>query len=394
METERLVIIDEFLSSKTGHYYEYDKSVKEIYESKSNDVTVYGPKNIDSDIQHELSVKNIFNINYTPKYRNIKILGPILFRLSYWWQLKKSLTFICDQERKDNVNFFVPNVYWYNILPYAYVFSKIDCKASLLYRVSLIETIGVPNSFKASMPWIYRTAYKWLNKNPKVKFVTDSDVIAAEFSSLYQDKMFVLPIPHLFEIHSIASPQNNHIRNLYLPGGARIEKGLEVITNALIYLDEHDHEFLSTIQLTLQVFGDKERNEIDQCLNRLKKTSLSLRVLGSLSSNDYKKELIESDIILIPYLNSHGYRARTSGILSEAIACEKPFITTKDSWMAVQAEKYETGLTIEENNAQELALAIKALVSNYQDFKEKSINAKEKWLAFHSKDNFYKILSQ
>lgn len=391
MKIEKLIIINEFLENKVGHYYEYDKSVREAFTDHNIPIELYARSSVIEDIQREIAAIPYFHYDSLPWYRGLKIIGPILYRFKQWRILEKQISQIIDRYQHENVTYFVPNIFWYNILPYARAFSKSKLPVILLYRISVLEAIDLPRFVKPLIIRLFNKAFVLLSKNDKVRFASDSDVIAQQFEEKYKRKMVVLPVPHLFEIHTPANYKDSAFQ-FYLPGNARVEKGIENITKALEILQENHLQEIKKIVVVLQFFGDKEKDILNNCRERILKLSCKLIALGKLSSEEYQNYFTTSHVILIPYLNDHGYRARTSGILSEAIGACKPFITTKDSWMDVQAKRYKTGIAVSDYDPNELASAMITLIQNFSYYNQLALKAKEEWLVFHSKVNFYKIV--
>ncbi len=317
-----------------------------------------------------------------------------LYRFKNWRIVSKQIQEIISKEYEEGkgIVFFAPNIFWYNVIPYAMAFGKFNCPVSVLYRTSVLETIEISEKFK---PLIFRLndwAVKSFLKNKQIRFVTDSEVIAQQFTEKYHQPMSVLPIPHVFEMEDKASVADSKIR-LYLPGGARIEKGMDAITGALELLQKNHPEMMKKIIIVIQFFGEKEKDELDALKDRISQLVCEKVFLGKLSSEEYKEQVGLADIILIPYLNSRGYKARTSGVLAEAIAACKPFITSKESWMDCQVKNYHTGYAVTDTSAEELAAGIVDIAENYQRYKHEALAAKDQWLAFHSKENFVRIFN-
>ncbi|MEZ5045614.1 MAG: glycosyltransferase [Chitinophagaceae bacterium] len=391
-KVNKIIILDEFLETKVGHYYEYDKSVIQSFQEQGIKYALYTKNSIANEIKEELNAIPFFEYNANAFVRKIIILGAFLYRFTTWWSISKQLIKIINKEFKpqNGIEFFVPNIFWYNVLPYALAFSKAKAPVSLLYRTSVLEAIDISPSFKLFIFKLYNWSFTLFSRNQYIRFVTDSDVIANQFTEKYKKPMTVLPIPHVFEMEDLnySNIEKNKFK-LYLPGAARIEKGIECITEAIEYIKRHNPIFFDKLVIVLQFFGEKEKQELEALKTRIINTKCETLFLEKLSSEEYKFHFGSADIILIPYLNSRGYRARTSGVLAEAIAACKPFITSKDSWMDWQKNKYQTGLAVVDTNAEDLAHAIIEIMSNYNTYKSKALAAKDTWLEFHSKENFY-----
>lgn len=393
---EKVIIIDEFIENKVGHYYEYDKTVIESLQLKNIECKLYVKDTISDDIKEELKAIPFFTYNPNSWLRNIKVIGAFLYRFKTWNSISKQIQAIILKEFEvgKDISFFIPNIFWYNVLPYALAFSKQKVPVSLLYRTSVLEAIDISQTFKPLIIKLYNYSFKLFSKNSQLRFVTDSEVIATQFTEKYKSPMTVLPIPHVFEMDDLYVEKTNLDKfKLYLPGGARIEKGVECITEAIEKIKIIHPEILDKIVVVMQFFGDKEKVELDILKERIINTGCETLFLGKLSSEEYKMHYGLAEIILIPYLNSRGYKARTSGVLAEAIAACKPFITSKDSWMDCQVKNYQTGVSVTDTNSNELAEGIIEIISNYSLYKSNAINAKNAWLKFHSKENFYKIYS-
>lgn len=388
----RLVIVDEQFEKIEGHYYEYDKSVVGIFKQHGFVTVIYGHRNMLDAFKQELNAKPWFDTNAGSKVRKIPVLGAILYRRSFWKKYEQQLKELIAQEKKNGNNLFLffPNVYWYNILPIATVLKSMDSAAGLLYRVSIYDTIRLPKFILPVTLGIIRRAVNMLRNNKKVNYFTDSEVIAAEWLSEFKTPMSVLPIPHL-EVNkkNIAHVDSNLVR-MYLPGGMRVEKGAQMLTEAFEILAAKHPEILGKIVLVTQFLGGDP--VLDGYKDRLAALPVKNDFLKHLSTEAYNEQLSLADVILIPYQVSEGYRARTSGILAESIASSKPFITTEGTWMSVQAKKYNTGLIVNDKQPGELAEAITVMVNSYPEFENKAIQACDKWMESQSKDVFYQQL--
>ncbi len=391
---EKLVIIDEYFVNKSGHYYEYNKSVKEIFEAHHVPAVIYANKKLDAAIQTELNAVACLEGLQRNALNKIPVLGPLVNRLRFWKAQYAKLKQLYRSEDADGTVFFFSSVFWLNVLPIALTASKAKQKSALLFRQSISDHGNIPSAHRRLADKLYHYAFRKLLQNGNILFFTDSDVIADECNAKYNCNMKVLPIPHIK-----ADPFAGTVRHttgklrVYAPGAIREEKGIEFITRSFEYLNQQTHPFLDKIILVTQYneSGDVQLN--GQIRQRLEKLAVENEFLGTLSSEEYNRQLHEADIILIPYSIDHGYKARTSGIMSETIAACKPFITTKDSWMSIQSDKYKTGLSVAYNSVTAFADALEMLVNNYTPYQEQAEKAKDAWLDFHSPANFYRIFT-
>lgn len=390
-QIDTLVIVDDMLETFEGHPYEYDKSVAAIFAAKGIKVAIYGNQKMLPEIKEELSAKPWFHFNSTSFIRKIPILGAIIYRYTFNKAYQQQMAaLIADADRlHGRYALFISNAYWYTILPIAGSLSKTARPSSFLYRCSIYDTSRVPGVMKPLILPLIRYAVKAMNKRAHISYLSDSDVIAGEWESAFNRPMSVLPIPHLNIPELPATGHTNSKLRLYLPGGMRLEKGAKLLSETMALLCAQFGNIADKIVLVTQFVGNDE--ELLQYKSVLNGLPLENIFLGRLSTEEYYAEIAAADIILIPYQASEGYRARTSGILAEAIAAEKPVITTTGTWMSDQVKRYNAGLVSNETPA-DFAHQVTAMVSDYPTFKKNTQQAAKEWADFHSKDNFYKIL--
>jgi hypothetical protein len=85
---------------------------------------------------------------------------------------------------------------------------------------------------------------------------------------------------------------------------------------------------------------------------------------GFLDPSEYYAVLSNSDIVLCPYL-AGVYRARSSGILAEAIVAGKPTVVQSGSWLAGQQES-GAGETFTDQAS--LARAVRSICERYHEY--------------------------
>ncbi len=395
-KTNTLVILDELLEKIDGHNFEYSKSVKEVFEKNGYKVIVYGNRNVIDTIRNAIGAIPWFHFNPKPFYRKIPILGAVLYRLYFWTLFRQQLKDCIAMQTTEaaETEIFIPNVYWYTLLPVSLAIRHIPFRTTILLRTSMTELLDVPPLFKPLVHQFCKMAQRISDHNKNIKLATDSEVIAEDWATHYGGRMKVLPIPHLEEaIHSNIVSAGQKIR-LYAPGVMRMEKGIKLLTEGFEILDEKYPELASRLILITQFFGEKEKEELLIYKSRLEKlVHCTNEFGGSLSSEEYNHTIQQADIILLPYCVNRGYRARTSGVMCEAMNACKPFITTKNTWMEYQSTKYKTGLGVEDNHPEALADAVVEMVARLDEYKKAAEQAAPEFAKFHSKDNFVRIFN-
>jgi len=396
MNTKKMIILDEQLKTIDGHNFEYIKSVKEIMESHGYAIEVYGNASVIDKIKTAIAAKPTFLFNPTPWYRKITILGAVLYRINFWKALENQYkTIINSISYSDGeVHFFVPNIYWYNLLPIINSFKKSTTKVSILFRNSVVELTDAPKIFHPIIRYILKKAASIAKHNASIYFTTDSKVIADEWIANYGTNMDVLPIPHITESSTQEIPTNKTNKTkFYAPGIMRLEKGMEMIFTALEKIEKKHALLAEKIQFTIQIFGERDKEIFDSYRTKLSSfKNIEIIILGSLSSAEYNFQIQNTNVILIPYQVNAGYRARTSGILCESIGANKPFITTNNTWMSQQANQFGTGILVDDGDIDQLVSAMNEALNNLSKYQVMATESKAKFMKFHSKENFYRIL--
>jgi glycosyltransferase involved in cell wall biosynthesis len=392
---KQLVMIDELLEKIDGHNFEYIKSVKEIYEQKGYAIKVYANANVIEKIQTEIGAIPYFKFDPKVWYRKIFLIGSILYRIIFWIKLHKQYAAIVKENENNDEAFFVPNIYWYHISSIFKAFKNIKVKSYFLLRLSCTDSIGVPSSLKSIAISFFNKGSKIAKQNNNIILTTDSAVIANEWHKIYNQKLRVLPIPHIKEPETIASvaKTENKIR-LYSPGVMRMEKGMKLIFDSLQIIENTKQDLANKLEFVVQIFGEREKEQFEFYKTALAQfKNIKITILGSLSSVEYNAQVYAADIILIPYIAAQGYQARTSGVLCEAIGAQKIFITSKNTWMENVAQQYNTGVSIMEM-PQDFIQALELILNNKDAFQTMANNAKKDFLAFHSGEKFFEVMEE
>lgn len=103
---------------------------------------------------------------------------------------------------------------------------------------------------------------------------------------------------------------------------------------------------------------------------------------------EYIKNLVDSDIVMIPYPRSAFY-ARTSGILLDSILCKTPVITMADTWLANQAMHHKCGIYITTLTTESIVSAVSKISSNATLFDKTCKAAADKIIHTNSFDNLH-----
>lgn len=383
-----IIIVDNFLQGFSGHFFEYDNSIAK--ELKKRNINTF----IFCNEKANFNNKEAFEFSPYFKKKSIKFGKNDGRLISLINKFIDSFFFFRDLlELKGHINsqksstIFVPNVILSNLFPiilFVFIGKFTDKRVILFFRHSLLNAIN--------SPIVYKSACRLLKNRKNVVVVSDSEIIVNECKKYLSISAHLLPIPHTVENkQNVGISFQNKLRVVF-PGEARLEKGADIVIGAIDILVKggkgNDFEFFiqynSSSNTAFDVGFRKRLNNLkDKC---------SLRINTVLSSEEYQKQLIESDVILTPYYPDYGYNARTSGIFTEAAAMGKVIITTPRTWMAYQIENLKAeGLIIEKITAEDLAEAIASTKEKFSELNETALLKKLKWCDFHNSENFCNI---
>jgi hypothetical protein len=178
------------------------------------------------------------------------------------------------------------------------------------------------------------------------------------------------------------------IKLVYL-GGARTEKGFHLIPGAAALLQTKiPGKLLWRLQAPVSgALEDSQVIEARRALTLIPAASLEL-VERNLTSAEFKSLLLSADIVLLPYLPEF-YRARSSGILVQALAAGKPVVVPSHTWLSSQVD----GLGATEfAQTGELSNAILQAVQQLPKLRQEALKRAAVYAAFHNADALLQTL--
>ena len=255
----------------------------------------------------------------------------------------------------------------------AIFFTRPKCSFWLLYRTDLDQII-----FKGKIHKILHKLLIRIVGEKNLIFFTDSESLASQFENFFKTKFFVLPIPHAKAYFSKNLEKPKEKIFCWWPGGSiREEKGLKSIIDISKQISSKDNIFLIVAKAAKSFLFQSSNIEY---------------VKTYLNTKEYNNLFSKSDIILLPYL-SELYRHRTSGIFVEAIVAEKIVLTTSNTWMAQELEKFDLEeLIIDWNDLTLLDMFIEIYKS--ESIKNKLHKMTKYYRSYHSVENYARVLKE
>lgn len=171
------------------------------------------------------------------------------------------------------------------------------------------------------------------------------------------------------------------------PGNLRPEKGLRLTVDALGSISRD--EFFNGCRIAARWVG---KDALHDVFSRVK-AECGERVLwieGQLSDSEFKRMLVDADIIVIPYL-AKAFRVRPSGIFSDAVLLEKPVLVGVGTSMAGFVANHGNGAVFDPGNAEDLVAKLKTVVENSARITRACEQARRAWQRDNSWERLYRV---
>lgn len=262
--------------------------------------------------------------------------------IKYMFQLRKLMEDYTKNSKNEIIHFLVvDNLY--------------------LGNINLNNIIGVGTLHQIPKNSIKRIFLKKFIK--KLKYViVHSEFLKEELESMKVKNVKVINYPSFYNYKSLnkiklKSKFNIKQNKIVLSclGGTRKDKGLNILLESTKYLKLEIRE-----KVLINIAGKAEyyREEFIKRYNDLIELKINLKVL---SEDEFKENIIITDIMIMPYLKTFG---GNSGPMTEAIVNKIPCITPKELNIGKINLKNNLGEVFECENPKSLAKAIERTIEN------------------------------
>lgn len=413
-ERPALIVVDNNLSDRIGHHFNYTLSLKEECSAQGIPFASLIKKSSAPDVISALGGEAAFSFGihedstlnpYPPDWGGLHSTYDFLLSNDHF---AKELEAGLGRKATCSDVIFVPNATHRQILGVALLLRKNPIYQTLrfvlLLRYSVHAASGPITERKSTLD--KETAERYALAIEKlqvadqagmVRLATDSATLAKEFGAYSKRPLEVLPIPHTSQSAS-TSPSDDippkalqKVRVVYL-GDARDEKGFELLPAVVRAFARVD--LSARVEFVLQGFISslyhlRMAYVIDELI-KLNLPNVHL-IRNALSADSYRALLESADLVALPY-DALTYRARTSGPFVEAICAGKPVIVPQQSWMSTQLGESRAGETFISGNAQDLVRAVLAAVSNISVHTEAANELGKRFREYHNPTSFIKQL--
>jgi glycosyltransferase involved in cell wall biosynthesis len=407
-----LLIFDDGLASKDGHWFEIDKSLARFHSARGTRVTIVS--NVifsDSDELTALGVRVLPLIEqslwtgWLPERGRLARLAvrlPLANAALEWiGNLKQARHFRAILKRALGEQSYDcvlhPTALMADFLTWCLMPRAVRQRVgrvvfSTWYPIATYHEDRPPSFARKLVLWKF-IAWKLRKEfaSGRMKFVTDSRRIADEYRSASGLDAVVAGTPRSIAI-SAASPKSPaHNLTFGSLGAARWEKGIDVFQSAIASLvtnDDADH-LRFVIQWNRPVARpDGSIYLRDPLVAAAPQIDWWDQVL---SSQDYDRILGEIDCMVLPYRRLM-YQSRSSAVAVEAACSGIPMIYTADSWLSDFVAEQGAGIAVADGDVDALARAILTMAADYPDFKAKAVERSAIARERNSPEQFARLL--
>lgn len=228
----------------------------------------------------------------------------------------------------------------------------------------------------------YRKAFQRIANSEvrcAIQLCTDSARLQAEYQSLYDIAVHLVPIPHC-PMREMDNNRGGGPLSIGFAGEARPSKGFHLLPGMVRRVREGRPDV--PVSFTFQTYGADA-----EALKALSAVSVVHPQTEPLDDFEYEAFIAGIDLMLIPYVDG-SYRSQTSGVFCESAAMGIPAIVPCESWMSDQIAASGAGATFRAGDEEDLTRACIAALDAYPQLRDRARKAATAWRAYHNAANF------
>jgi glycosyltransferase involved in cell wall biosynthesis len=407
LKGKRLLICEEALIGYKGHFYSWIKAIRSIHRQAGAEVLVAGSKDIDPSIKEEFGVVPAYSRNswsgiYDYKQSWRRYLAVFAHNYRLYRETKRLLK---STGPVDCI--LLPAARIYHLMAWRWLCKKRLGKDFQRVVIFVLTSEAVYNesftdySFKRSSGLIkyVLAGFGKEVKAGRVVLAGDSHITCGEYTRLAGVPFRVFPSPAagleasggMQPLPASVSKSPSTVPSFVILGVSVIDKGIDLLQEAIVKLLKHHPDLPARFIIqwgTPTINYDGMPVPISDTLRQAPQVTLLEQVLGE---EEYKQYLQTADFIVLPYRRKV-YFNRLSGVAIEAACAGVPMIVTENTWLSWAVEAFGAGVTVKDDDADDLAEKIMYCLSQWQFLKEKAQERKAVALAMNSTQQYLKCV--
>lgn len=277
----------------------------------------------------------------------------ILNKITTFVDVKKN-PFKAYLDRKKFIEFVHENTNKKDIIHFLYLDS--------LYKCPLIDKIlQKDRHYIGTLHWIpndglRKTMLKKISK--KLEYIiVHSEYLKEKLKLIEVENVIVIDYPSFIkEFEQKQVNKNDEKIIISCLGGTRSDKGLDILMDSFKYLDE-----ISKNKLIFNICGIEQDIKFKDLEDMAKKNNINLICKNKfLTDDEYRDEIISSDIILLPYKKVF---SGNSGPMTDGIYTNKYIVGPEQGNLGYLIKKYNLGSTFVQEDSKSLADVLNKLIN-------------------------------
>ncbi|MDG5497429.1 glycosyltransferase [Niveispirillum sp. BGYR6] len=403
----QLFIVDHSLSSKSGHYFEYSRSVAQGAAQCGWEVRILANRQLRLDDGESLAealgvkeVRPVFDYGWS-RWSDIPPHQPIQGHFGHDVLLELAAAGVGPADLV-----LIHTLGWSQLSQLLWSLAAIPpWRAAKLPRFSIVlryDPRDLDTGYSRKVVALCNRLAANKRMAARVRFHTDTDRLTALCGRLLKVQASTLPIPfdQAAMLRALEKAEDGRGSGKGVPGpltlvyigDAREEKGYPLLPEMVRQLWE---SYFRTGRLRLLAQsnfniagGEATVPEARQRLRQFPSPEVHL-LTSALDTDAYYGLLAAADIVLIPY-NPERYQARSSGIMVQAQCAGKVVVTSSGSWMETRAADG----TVTFDGPATFVDAVRRAVDGYEVLHRQAVARTEYWRSEASADHFVKVLEQ
>ena len=380
LKGKKLLVFDDGLASKDGHWFEIDRAIVEIHSQSGAVVTLACHSCFVSGGELEAAGARVCPVieqsvwnGWT--YAGKGIVGEFAGLLEQARHFRGILEAFLREGPVDLV--LHPSASPADVLAWCLIPRKLRRRAGrvrFLTRFGLgsYSAVGAPQFARKLVYW--RWMIRWLGQEfaiGRFALLTDSGRLADEYAAVTGVRPHVLCSPQAMDpIAAKVSPSS--VLTFGALGWARAQKGSDIIQAAVerLIVENALGDLRIVLQWNRTVFmADGSALRRSPVLLAQPQVEFIEEVL---SSAQYRQAMLAIDCMVLPYRRAL-YHSQTSGVAVEAACAGIPMIYTADTWLSDFVGEQGAGIAVADGDAEGLAQAIRSMAADYPAYKAQAV---------------------